>query len=45
MFSADNSGLIIAWSTKVQDGSWHGAMRPWKIEKVKSVVIIIIITT
>ncbi|XP_053489336.1 jouberin isoform X2 [Ictalurus furcatus] len=33
MFSADNAGLIIAWSTKVEGGSWHGAARLWKIEK------------
>lgn len=36
MFSADNAGLIIAWSTKVEEGSQHGAVRLWKIEKVKS---------
>lgn len=39
MFSADNAGLIIAWSTKVKDGSRHGATHLWKIEKVMSVVI------
>ncbi|XP_060790422.1 jouberin isoform X1 [Neoarius graeffei] len=33
MFSADNAGIIIAWSTKVEGGSWHGAVRLWKIEK------------
>lgn len=34
MFSADNAGLIIAWSTKVEDGALHGSTRLWKIEKV-----------
>ncbi|KAK3537794.1 hypothetical protein QTP70_018932 [Hemibagrus guttatus] len=33
MFSADNAGLIIAWSTKVKDGSLHGSTCLWKIEK------------
>ncbi|KAF7704498.1 hypothetical protein HF521_021570 [Silurus meridionalis] len=33
VFSADNSGLIIAWSTKIEDGSWHDGVRLWKIEK------------
>lgn len=37
MFSADNAGLIIAWSTALKDGSCHGATRLWKIEKVISV--------
>ncbi|XP_027028556.1 jouberin [Tachysurus fulvidraco] len=32
MFSADNTGLIIAWS-KVEDGSLHKSTCLWKIEK------------
>ncbi|KAK2843479.1 hypothetical protein Q7C36_011694 [Tachysurus vachellii] len=32
MFSADNNGLIIAWS-KVEDGSLHKSTCLWKIEK------------
>ncbi|KAM9466241.1 jouberin [Clarias gariepinus] len=33
MFSGDNAGLIIVWSTKVEDGPWHAAARLWKIDK------------
>ncbi|XP_051503141.1 jouberin [Myxocyprinus asiaticus] len=33
MFSADNSGLIIVWGTKVLAGSHHGPTSQWSIEK------------
>lgn len=43
MFSADNAGLIIAWSIKVEDGALHGSTRLWKIEKVNQYYCSIII--
>uniref|UniRef100_A0A8C2C9I8 SH3 domain-containing protein n=1 Tax=Cyprinus carpio TaxID=7962 RepID=A0A8C2C9I8_CYPCA len=33
MFSADNSGLIIVWGTKVVSGSRHGPTNQWSIER------------
>nr|ABB02258.1 Ahi1 [Danio rerio] len=33
MFSADNSGLIIVWGTKVMPGSRRGATSQWSIER------------
>ncbi|XP_073726052.1 jouberin isoform X2 [Misgurnus anguillicaudatus] len=33
MFSADNSGIIIIWGTKVVAGSRRGATRQWSIER------------
>ncbi|XP_030644638.1 jouberin [Chanos chanos] len=33
MFSADNAGLIIVWSTVVEDGSRQRPTRLWNIEK------------
>uniref|UniRef100_A0A671SMG9 Jouberin-like n=1 Tax=Sinocyclocheilus anshuiensis TaxID=1608454 RepID=A0A671SMG9_9TELE len=33
MFSADNSGLIIVWGTKVMPGSRRGLTSQWSIEK------------
>lgn len=33
MFSADNSGIIIVWGTKVVDGSRRGVTSHWSIER------------
>ncbi|XP_062864119.1 jouberin [Trichomycterus rosablanca] len=33
MFSADNAGLIIVWSTKVENGSQLGPTRLWRFER------------
>ncbi len=34
MFSADNSGLIIVWGSKVMPGSRRGLTSQWSIERV-----------
>lgn len=34
MFSADNSGLIIVWGTKVVPGSHRALTSQWSIERV-----------
>ncbi len=36
MFSADNSGLIIVWGTKVMPGSRRGLTSQWSIERVNA---------
>lgn len=41
MFSADNSGIIIVWGTKVVDGSGGGVSSRWSIERVKNMAGIV----